>query len=230
MSKFVPEYTGKLRKMMLEVPKEIYRCSGIKIFGRRIKSIVFSTDMSIIRNTNADAIMAVYPFSPQPVITRSIMNAADLPVFCGVGGGLTRGQRVVNLALEAEQQGAMGIVVNAPTPNDTIEHIAENIDIPIVITVVRDSENFQGRIDAGASIFNVSAAAKTPEIVSKIRKEIPKATIIATGGPTSESVQKTVEAGANAITWTPPSSREIFTDIMETYRQGKSPYDKDYKG
>lgn len=230
MAKYVPEITGKLRKVMLEVPEEIYRCSGIKIFGRRIKSIVFSTDVSIIRNTNADAIMAVYPFSPQPVITRAIMVAADLPVFAGVGGGLTRGQRVVNLAVEAEQQGAMGVVVNAPTSNECIEKVAQNVDIPIVVTVVRDSENFKDRINAGVSIFNVSAAANTPEVVAKIRKEIPLATIIATGGPTPESVARTVEAGANAITWTPPSSRDIFTDIMDEYRHGRSRYDKDYQG
>ena len=36
--------------------------------------------------------------------------AADVPVFCGVGGGITQGKRVVNLALDAEFKGAMGVV------------------------------------------------------------------------------------------------------------------------
>jgi len=106
---------GTLRKFALRVPEVIYQCSGIMVFGKRIKSLVFSTDLSIIKNVNADAIIAVYPFTPQPIITQALLLAADIPVFAGVGGGLTQGQRVVNLAMFAEMQGATGVVVNAPT-------------------------------------------------------------------------------------------------------------------
>ena len=81
---------GTLRKFALRVPEVIYQCSGIMIFGKRIKSLVFSTDLSIIKNVNADAIIAVYPFTPQPIITQALLLAADIPVFAGVGGGLTR--------------------------------------------------------------------------------------------------------------------------------------------
>lgn len=45
--------------------------------------------------------------------------------------------------------------------------------------------------------------------------------IIATGGPTDESIERTIEAGANAITWTPPSNGDIFRDIMTAYRENK---------
>ena len=65
---------GTLRKFALRVPEVIYQCSGIMIFGKRIKSLVFSTDLSIIKNVNADAIIAVYPFTPQPVITAAIAS------------------------------------------------------------------------------------------------------------------------------------------------------------
>ena len=44
-----------------------------------------------------------------------VLNCSDVPVFCGVGGGTTTGKRVVNLAEDAEFQGAMGVVVNAPS-------------------------------------------------------------------------------------------------------------------
>ena len=44
--------------------------------------------------------------------------------------------------------------------------------------------------------------------------------IIATGGPTPESILETINAGANAITYTPPSSGELFSQIMENYRGG----------
>lgn len=214
------EIKGYLRDFRLSVPDAIYDCKGIKIFGRRIKSIVFSTDVSIIRNCNADAVIAVYPFTPQPVITQAVMMVADCPVFVGVGGGLTKGERVINLARHAEYQGATGVVLNAPTSNDTIREVARVVDLPIVITVVKE-DDIQGRIDAGAQILNVSAASKTPELVAEIRKKFPDVPIMATGGPTEESIKATIQAGADAITWTPPSNGEVFRDIMEAYRNGE---------
>lgn len=217
----IPEVKGSLRDFMLKVPEPIYRCSGIKILGRRIKSVLFSTDASIIRNTNADAVIAVYPFTPQPVITQALMVAADVPVFVGVGGGLTQGHRVVNLALHAEFQGALGVVVNAPTKNETIELLHNTVDVPIVVTVLNENEDIAGRIAAGADILNISAAARTPQVVGSIREKFPDLPIIATGGPTDESIIATVEAGANAITWTPPSNGDVFKDIMEAYRRGE---------
>ena len=212
---------GTLRKFALRVPEVIYQCSGIMVFGKRIKSLVFSTDLSIIKNVNADAIIAVYPFTPQPIITQALLLAADIPVFAGVGGGLTQGQRVVNLAMFAEMQGATGVVLNAPTASAVVSHVAETIDIPIVLTVARADTDFDERIKAGADIFNVSAAAETPAVVRCIREQHPDVPIIATGGPTDESILKTIQAGANAITWTPPSNGEIFRDIMAAYRENK---------
>ena len=212
---------GTLRQFALRVPDVIDACSGIMVFGKRIKSLVFSTDLSIIRNVNADAVFAVYPFTPQPIITQALLLAADIPVFAGVGGGLTQGQRVVNLAMFAEMQGATGVVLNAPTASAVVSHVAETIDIPVVLTVARADTDFDERIKAGADIFNVSAAAETPAVVRRIREQHPDVPIIATGGPTDESILETIQAGANAITWTPPSNGEIFRDIMAAYRDNK---------
>ena len=214
------EIKGYLRDFRIDIPEVIYNCKGLKIFGRRIKSIVFSTDVSIIRNCNADAVIAVYPFTPQPVITQAVMLAADCPVFVGVGGGLTKGERVINLARHAEYQGATGVVLNAPTSNDSIREVSRVVDLPIVITVVKE-EDIQARLDAGAQILNVSAAAKTPELVAKIREHFPNVPIMATGGPTEETIKATINAGADAITWTPPTNGEVFRDIMEAYRKGE---------
>ena len=219
--KMPQKYDGKLRAFALRVPEVIYKASGILVFGRRIKSLVFSTDLCIIRNVNADAIIAVYTFTPQPIITQALLLAADIPVFAGVGGGLTQGQRVVNLAMSAETQGATGVVLNAPTANESIRLVTENVDIPVVITVARADTDYGGRLEAGANIFNVSAAAETPAIVRDIRSRFPDVPIIATGGPTDESILETIRAGANAITWTPPSNGEIFRDIMAAYRDNK---------
>ena len=174
--------------------------------------------MAIIRNCNANAVIAVYPFTPQPIISHSIITCSDVPVFCGVGGGTTTGNRVVNLAEHAEFQGAAGVVLNAPTPNETIVLLKEYIDIPIIITVVSEKTDIKSRLDSGVSILNVSAASRTPEIVRRIRNDFPEVPIIATGGPTPESIIETIEAGANAITYTPPTNGEIFKALMNKYR------------
>lgn len=221
VNKAIPDITGPLRKFMLRVPEEISRVNGISVMGKVIKSIVFTTDISIIRNVNADAIIAVYPFTPQPIITQAIMSAADVPVFVGVGGGLTQGKRVVNLSMHAEFQGAIGVVVNAPTSNDVICQVNETIDIPVVVTVISEHEDIEGRLKAGAKIFNVSAAAKTPLVVEEIRRRHPDIPIIATGGPTAETINATIDAGADAITWTPPSNGQVFRGVMDAYREGK---------
>lgn len=217
--KKVPEYEGTLRNHMIKIPTCISECSGIRVFGRRIKSLAFTTDVSIIRNINADAIIAVYPFTPQPAITRAVMTAADMPVFVGVGGGVTRGQRVVGLAVDAENEGAFGVVVNAPTENDVVAQLKARLDIPIVVTVVSERTDIAARLAAGADILNVSGAADTPRIVRSIRDRFPDAAIIATGGPSDESILETIRAGANAITYTPPSNGELFALSMARYRQ-----------
>ncbi|CUH93573.1 beta/alpha barrel domain-containing protein [Herbinix luporum] len=218
VDRLTPEINGILRRHMIRVPQEIDAASGIRIFGKLIRSIVFTTDVAIIRNCNANAVIAVYPFTPQPIISHSIITCSDVPVFCGVGGGTTTGNRVVNLAEHAEFQGAAGVVLNAPTPNETIVLLKEYIDIPIIITVVSEKTDIKSRLDSGVSILNVSAASRTPEIVRRIRNDFPEVPIIATGGPTPESIIETIEAGANAITYTPPTNGEIFKALMNKYR------------
>ena len=56
------------------------------------------------------------------------------------------------------------------------------------------------------------------EIVRRIRKEFPEFPVIATGGPTEESIRMTIEAGANAITYTPPSNGDTMSSLMDKYR------------
>lgn len=217
--KKIPHVKTKLRSHhIVTIPDEIYAASGIVIMGRRIKSLIFSTDIAIIRNCNADAVLAVYPFTPQQIIADAIVSTSSLPVFCGVGGGTTTGARVVMLAKDAEAFGAMAVVVNAPTTNDVIAQIADIIDIPIVVTVLDENTDIDARLEAGATIFNVSAAARTPEVVRILRERYPDLPIIATGGPSQESIRETVAAGANAISFTPPTAEELFHGLMTRYR------------
>ncbi len=217
--KFIPQVESKLRHNILELPEEIRQASGIVIYGRRIKSLVFTTDLAIIKNCDADAVFAVYPFTPQQSISDAIIKAAYVPVFCGVGGGTTKGLRTVSLAKDAESQGAMGVVLNAPVTDENLLMVSRAVDIPTVITVVDENTDIGARLAAGAAILNVAAAQRTPEVVRKIRQEYPGVPIIATGGNQPESILRTIEAGANAITHTPPSTAELFKTMMNRYRE-----------
>ncbi|SRR5574344_525656 len=215
----IPSVMSDLRQDIVQMPEVIKECSGIRIYGRRIRSILFTTDVSIIANHNADAILAVYPFTPVPAIIKSIMMVASVPVLAGVGGGLTTGVRSANMSLLSESEGAYAVVVNGPTTVETIEEINKVIDIPIIYTVVSDKSDIKSRIEAGVDILNVSCGVETPKVVEKIRKEYPDFPIMATGGPTEECIRQVIAAGANAITYTAPSNGELFKGKMEKYRK-----------
>ncbi len=217
--KYVPNIETRLRHNILKMLDCIRKASGIVIYGRRIKSIVFTTDLAIIRNCDADAVFAVYPFTPQQVISDAIIKASYIPVFCGVGGGTTKGLRTVAIAKDVESQGAMGVVLNAPISDLNLAAVALGVDIPVIITVAKENTDIQARLDAGAPIINVACGQDTPRVVKKIRDDFPNIPIIASGGKTEESILETIEAGANAITYTPPSTQELFKEMMSKYRE-----------
>ena len=218
--KNVPRIDTKLRKHTIFIP-EVYReASGIIINGKRIKSLIFSTDVAVIANCNGDAVIAVYPFTPTLQIASAIISVAQRPVFVGVGGGTTYGDRVESIALDAELHGATAIVLNAPTKTKFVRELADKIDIPIVLTVVSLDEDLKERMyKTKADIINVSGGKNTVDIVKKIRDIDQNFPIIATGGPTEDTAREVIHAGANAVTFTPPTNGEIFKDLMEDYRQ-----------
>lgn len=219
-SKYVPEVKSVLKSRIISVPNSIYKASGINVLGTRIKSLIFTSDVAIIKNNNAQSVIAVYPFTPQLSIIHAILEVAPVPVFVGVGGGLTTGHRSVQIALQAELMGAFGVVVNAPTKVDVIAEMRKTIDIPIISTIASEHDDYRAKIEAGVSILNISGGKDTVDLVANIRKDLGhEFPIIATGGPTEESVLATIDAGANAITYTPPTSAEIFEQIMIKYRQ-----------
>ncbi len=221
--KYMPKITTDLRKDIVKVPKVIREASGIQIFGKQIRSIIFTTDIAIIRNTNADAVIAVYPFTPHPAITKAIIEAADIPVFSGVGVGLTQGFRSSYMSMFAEAQGSIGVVLNGPTPLKTVEQVCKVVDIPVISTVTSKYTEIDAKLEAGVKVINISAGKDTADTVAFFRKKYPKLPIIATGGPTDESILETIEAGANAITYTPPSNGELFSKKMEHYRDMEKP-------
>ena len=194
-----PNVESRLRHI-LRMPQEVYSASGIVVNGRRLKSFVFTTDLAIIRNCDADAVFAVYPFTPQQAISHAIIQASYIPVFCGVGGGTTKGMRTLQLAQDVEGQGAMGVVLNSPISDLNLLAVSRVVDIPVIITVTKADTDIQARLDAGASILNVACSTETPQVVRRIREQFPDIPIIASGGKTGESIAETIAAGANAIT------------------------------
>lgn len=220
--KFVPEVSSDLREDSLVItPSVIRNSSGIRIHNRRIKSFIFTTDVSTITYSDADAILAVYPQTPHPAIIEAITVVASQPVFAGVGGGSTGGMRSANVAQFAEARGAMGVVVNSPTTLSTIRLLEDVVDCPIVGTIVSHYDDIESKLQAGVDILNVADGKNTPKLVKWIRKRYPDIPIIATGGPNDQTIQNAIEAGANAISWTPPANAELFRTKMITYRAKK---------
>ena len=211
-------FEGRLSSPIARVPKVIESCPGICIKGRTLRSFAYTTDVAIIRNCNADAIFAVYPFTGEPIITQALMSVAQNPLFVGVGGGTTTGSRVIELAMMAEMQGAAGVVLNAPATPETVDNVMATVDIPVIATVVADDEIVDEKVEAGAAIINVAAGAATAQVVRAIRERHPEMPMMASGGKTEESILATIDAGADAVVWTPPSTVEIQKQMMSVYR------------
>ena len=111
-----------------------------------------------------------------------------------------------------------GVVINAPAPAETIETTMSMVDIPVIATVTEDDEITECKILAGAAIINVAAGARTAQVVASIRAHHPEIPILASGGGREDRILATIDAGADAITWTPPSAQQLQSQMMAKYR------------
>lgn len=213
------EYENSNRTFLVEIPPLIYQVEGIRVFGRTLRSFIFSTDIALLRNTNADAVFAMYPFATQPLIHRSLLESTDLPVFVGIGSVGMSEKKLTAHALDAEAAGAMGVVIGPQVGAECITQLKKRLDIPVVATVVSEKEDLEPKIDSGVDILNVSGAQNTPVIVEHLKRRLPYIPIVATGGPSDETILATIKAGADAISFTPPSIAEIFSKQMEIFRE-----------
>lgn len=214
-----PRYLSKYRTNLILSPEVIRKASGIIVNSRRYKSFLFSSDVATIMYSDADAVLAVYPFSPHPSIIKSLGTVSQVPLAAGVGGGITQGQRSVEIARFAEAYGCFAVVLNSAVQVDTVRAVAEVVDIPVIYTVISEFQDLDEYFEAGVSILNISGAQKTAEIVRHYRELYPEVPIIATGGRKDEHILETIEAGANAITYTPPTAQEVFQESMDNYRK-----------
>lgn len=195
------------------------KCHGLLLKDEILKSFLFSTDMALIENNDADAILAVYPFPPSPKIIKTLIDFAGKPVVCGVGGGTTKGKKSVEMAIYAEQAGASGIIVNIPFENRDIKKIREKVSIPIIATVTSSDYDFlKGKIEAGVNVFHVSGGTHTAKIVKEITAKFPDFPVMATGGKSLNNIEESIHSGSRAIVLSPPSNKDLFKTVMDKYR------------
>lgn len=223
LEKKAPNVTTDLRSDIIEMPQAIRQASGIKFFGKTIKSVIYSMDVAVIANCDADAVLAVYPWTPNTRILQAVSTVANIPVLAGIGGGLTKGLRSANIGFFAEEAGASAVVLNGPVSVSTISEVRKVVDIPIVYTVTKKQDDLQERIDAGIKVFNVAGGKDTALLVSWIRTELKQNhedfPIIASGGKNEKQIIATINAGANAISYTAYGLTEkIFQKKMNQYR------------
>lgn len=217
-NKVRPEVRSEYRAELVHVPEVIRRSSGIIINGRRYKSFLFSSDVATIMYSDADAVLAVYPYSPHPSIIKALSVVAPSPLAAGVGGGVTQGKRSETIARFADAYGCMAVVLNSAVDVETVKAVNEAIDIPIIYTVISRFMSLEKHIEAGVSILNISGGKDTTDIVKIFRNRYPDMPIIATGGRKDETILKTIEAGANGISYTPPTTQQVFKKNMDKYR------------
>ncbi|MFH7001822.1 beta/alpha barrel domain-containing protein [Flavobacterium bizetiae] len=217
-------WRSKREKKALTTPEIIEKkCEGILIGEQKLKSFLFSTDMAIIENNDADAILAVYPFAPSSRIIKSLVDFCSKPVICGVGGGTTRGKKSLEMAQYAEEMGAAGIIVNIPFENHDLQKIRKKINIPIIASIASSDYNFlKSKIDAGVDIFHVTGGKYTNKILKDITVHFPGFPIMATGGTSLGNIEESISSGSKAIVLSPPSNKDLFKVMMDKYRKSLS--------
>jgi hypothetical protein len=94
------------------------------------------------------------------------------------------------------------------------------VELTAIVTVVNDRTEFKARVEAGADIFNVAAGPDTPELVRKIERNY-RISFDRYRRSHRGIIRETIQAGANAISWTPPPTASLFKESMAAYREDK---------
>ena len=115
--------------------------------------------------------------------------------------------------------GVAAVVVNTSIPVESISALVEKVAVPVCVTACAADDVVRRQIAAGASIVNVAAGSRTPQVVEALRREYPDLPIIATGGPTDDAIRATIAAGADAVSWTPPAIADLEREVMEKARR-----------
>lgn len=72
---------------IIPTPRVIARkCDRVFVGGSLIKSLIFSTDFALIKNNDADGVLAVCPFAPSAKILKAMIDFSGKPVIRSEGG------------------------------------------------------------------------------------------------------------------------------------------------
>ena len=216
LSRFLPKFFSDKKLNPPDIIRE--RCPGIELGGTLVKSILFSTDLAIIENTRCDAVLAVYPFAPSLALMEALMDFTKKPVICGVGGGLTKGNFSLQMAMEAEKLGAAAVIVNQPFPDADLKKLSEAISIPVIASVSNLQVDFAAKLNNGAQIINFTGGKENGALIKKLKSDFPEQPFICTGGKKHIDVQSAIDAGASAVVLVPPTTAELFRSVMDVYR------------
>src|SRR5690606_29172117 len=96
----------------------------------------------------------------------------------------------------------------------------QKINIPIISSVTNLQCDYEKRIGAGVSIFQVTCVSQTLAIVNKIRQYCPHIPTICTVGISLQDITTVIEYEVIADILTPPSNTSMFKKAMENYRKG----------
>lgn len=133
MKQEVPTLNSDFRKDIVYGPNVIQKSSGIDLFCKRIKKIIFTTDVAVIANCDADEVLAVYPWTHNTRILEASASVTPIPILARIGGELTKGLRSVTVDRFAEEMGVNGVVLNAPTTYETISIVRRGLVVPICL-------------------------------------------------------------------------------------------------
>lgn len=143
---------ARAHESVLSVPEVMRTAPGIAIQGRKIRSLVFSTDLAVICHCDADAVLAGVPLHLPAWHHPGARGRVPAPVFNGVGGSITQGERCVEAALHSEMSGVAAVVVNTSIPVESISALVEKVAVPVCVTACAADDVVQpSRIAAGAS-------------------------------------------------------------------------------
>lgn len=209
---------NRISSSAARVPDIISCTSGITVQGRQLHSFAFTTDAAIIRKHQCRR------HSRRISVHRRTSHHPG-PTHRGPGPAVRRRGRWHHhrparhpTRHDGRDAGCAGVVLNAPAPPSTVYDVARITNTPVIATVLTCDDELDEKIEAGASIINVAAGRRTPDVVQQIRQRHPSIPLLASGGSTDESMAETIVAGANALTWTPPNAQEMQRSMMMRYR------------
>jgi hypothetical protein len=203
-----------------ELPQAIKESPGIAIGKQIVHSVLLSTDLSYIQNMDFDAIMAIHPFAPSGQLNSIIIDFCERPVFCSIGGGFRDRHTAAELSEAATVEGAEAVVVTKPTSPEVIEYIHGYTHSNLVYTILHEGEDIHALVEAGVDMFNVSTGETTASAVRRIRTDFPDIPIMANGGPFESTIIETIESGADAIVYNPPTATEMMRAAFDEFRRG----------